>query len=516
MADASLFTGEDDPLTETRRVRRRKDPSADPHPSLSLVLPLPRPSAWSNASSFPVSAPRSEHAVVSSLSVASAFSDGELRAGRHFNARLWDPVDCSRFMDDRPWSAVEAFVRECVAEGGGEGCGVERLGADATEGPTDLAPAGVCPGAGVLDGDRLEKYPLVKPGKTPRHTYKVGLSYYGPAFAGWAWMPSDRAYMERGEAWARGEVSVMATVQHALRGLFEGDKQRPIRSAGRTDKGVSGAGQCISFWTLNDLDPGDIERAIADSPPGKKGWLRVTETPARMPTQFHATFAATWRRYVYIMPLRQAGEEDGTPRGDVDPVAVDALLRQLEGKEVDMYPFARDTPPGKGAVCRFMVARAFKSTVPRRKTTEAEASHHAGGAGDDTSEHQLSRRRRQWRRQVEIAGAVDPDCEADTEVGRAEPRTTQRAVDDVDDDVDPVLVVELVADRFLRKLVRVLVATAVREAVAGAAADVLLALSEAQERTSTASPAPPQGLILAGVGYGNHPVWDEQGRAVGG
>ena len=39
----------------------------------------------------------------------------------------------------------------------------------------------------------------------------------------------------------------------------------------------------------------------------------------------------------------------------------------------------------------------------------------------------------------------------------------------------------MVADRFLRKLVRVLVATAVREAAAGAAPDVLLALSAVSE-----------------------------------
>ena len=55
---------------------------------------------------------------------------------------------------------------------------------------------------------------------------------------------------------------------------------------------------------------------------------------------------------------------------------------------------------------------------------------------------------------------------------------------------------------------RVLVATAVREAAAGAAPDVLLALSAARERTATAPPAPPNGLMLAGVGYGDHPAWD--------
>ena len=74
------------------------------------------------------------------------------------------------------------------------------------------------------------------------------------------------------------------------------------------------------------------------------------------------------------------------------------------------------------------------------------------------------------------------------------------------------MVVELVANRFVRKLVRVLVVTAAREAAAGAADDVLLALAATRERAATAAPAPPQGLFLAGVGYGDHPEWDERGE----
>ena len=97
--------------------------------------------------------------------------------------------------------------------------------------------------------------------------------------------------------------------------------------AGRTDKGVSGAGQALSFWTKNDIAPVDIVAAVADSAPGKMGLLRVTDEPVKVSVQFHATFAATWRRYVYVMPLRQAGEEAGTPTADVDPAAVNRVLR---------------------------------------------------------------------------------------------------------------------------------------------------------------------------------------------
>ena len=52
-----------------------------------------------------------------------------------------------------------------------------------------------CNRKGVLDGTRLDNFPLHKPGKIARHNYKLPLAYFGPAFAGWAWMPSDRAYM---------------------------------------------------------------------------------------------------------------------------------------------------------------------------------------------------------------------------------------------------------------------------------------------------------------------------------
>jgi hypothetical protein len=61
-----------------------------PHPSMSLVLQLPPPLDAAAAAA-------------NNDASSSAFADGELRAGKHFNALLWDPVASARFLDDRPW-----------------------------------------------------------------------------------------------------------------------------------------------------------------------------------------------------------------------------------------------------------------------------------------------------------------------------------------------------------------------------------------------------------------------------
>jgi hypothetical protein len=171
--------------------------------------------------------------------------------------------------------------------------------------------------------------------------------------------------------------------------------------------------------------------------------------------------------------------EERTPRREIDVSLLNEMLGRLVRKEtkhpfdggkaavdgvdgiastgspgVDCYAFARDTVAGKDSRVVFRVARAFRGHVPR----------------------------------------VDDD-----------PHGTETR----DSRGEEVIVIELVANRFLRKLVRVLVATAAREAATGAKPDVLLALAAARERSATASAAPPNGLFFAGVGYGDHPEYDE-------
>lgn len=172
---------------EGRRARRANVADKQmgpklPHPSVSLVLPLPPPTTTTTTTTTKFGGIESADDAANKNASSSAFADGELRAGTHFNALLWDPVACARFLDDRPWGCVEAFARgvvdgsRCISHL----CVGGRAGADNVH----IDPAGVCTGKGVLDGDRLERHPLSKPGKALRHNYKVNLAYYGPAGTG--------------------------------------------------------------------------------------------------------------------------------------------------------------------------------------------------------------------------------------------------------------------------------------------------------------------------------------------
>jgi len=568
-------------------------PTGANHPSLALVCPIP-----SDAPPFAL-----ERASSQSQS-SSAFASGDrLVAGVHFNALRWDPVACSRFLDDRPWRAVERFALRVVR---GDAC-LSDLHAT-------LEPARVCsgPGVNVNTKARLGSSERRGDGRRPRYTYRVPLAYHGPAFAGWSWTPNDAPLTERTvtvttetetdaeeNLWTPGAYSVAATAQAALatriretraeselelpaaeevhrrrppnyrkrpntRGDDEGARSSlTLAVAGRTDRGVNGAAQCVSFWSYDRVD---VREAIARCDAGVAGLLRVLDPPDGVllaPTRaFHATFCATWRRYVYVFPLRQAGlERPRTPTLErrLDVGRADAMLRKLversaEAGGVDCAAFARDADPARDATCVFKVARAFESAVPRETPEEARESHvemmigrgegeasasalalaRASARSRKHAEAAARARRREGRGGGEeddaggsaiprglIGGDPDPDPDADADAD-ADPDPDADPDDpsvplvdpyaDSHPDSEPVMVVELVANRFVRKLVRVLVATAAREAAAGAADDVLLALAATRERAATAAPAPPQGLFLAGVGYGDHPEWDERGE----
>jgi tRNA U38,U39,U40 pseudouridine synthase TruA len=301
---------------------------------------------------------------------------------------------------------------------------------------------------------------------------------------------------------------------------------------------------------------------------------------AAVDREFHATFSASWRRYVYLLPLRhqqqhvqqqqqhvllprytdeltaalqhpaqhaaaaaaesqeqqqgcqqqqqqgcQQQQQQGCQQqqqqrllsalqaGDVDPASVNALLQQLQGKPINYYAYARDTPRGKDCECTLHVARASLVHIPAPAASPAQ-------------------RQVEQRRHAEAAA------------GAAEQRDLQQQ----QQGCVPCLCIELVGDRFLRKMVRVLVATAVREAVllqqdqaaagkaahaddnlmqgstataataaaaavgaevssetgsskSGVGVQALVALADSMDRQATAPPAPALGLCFAAVGY---------------
>jgi tRNA U38,U39,U40 pseudouridine synthase TruA len=275
---------------------------------------------------------------------------------------------------------------------------------------------------------------------------------------------------------------------------------------------------------------------------------------AAVDREFHATFSAHWRRYVYLLPLRQQLQQHESdvllPRftdelaaalqhpaqqaaasnqlqqdnqqqqqqlllsalqgGDVDSAVVNALLQQLQGRRLNYYAYARDTPRGKDCECLLHTARASLVHLPVAAVSQ---------------EQQQSR---QQHGGVAAASAADQ---------QGQQQQQQQGV--------ACLCIELAGDRFLRRMVRVLVATAVREALllqqgrvasnygtsaaalavnadrpqSGAAAapvadggdgtgessraglQALVALAASMDRQATAPPAPALGLCFAAVGY---------------
>lgn len=373
----------------------------------------------------------------------------------------WTARESYEFMYARPWQQVLDFYSNIV------------------NGHMSLSTLFGAEMHSSADGGDVESESTSAPiedrtGRWARVTFKIILSYHGGSFDGWQKQP--------------GLNTVQGLVETSL-GRFVDDKKAqqlkdkgsPIEGtslvAGRTDKGVTALQQVCSFYTWRkDIKPQDIVVAINEAAPGK---LRVVSV-AEMSRVFHPNFCAKWRRYVYIFPLNEGGEDveytnskeyhgnqiynfskhvgkeiiEEFNKDDVDGLEcqkkprrfkiskVNQLLLQLEGKSLSYKVFARDTKAsrniGPPTECFLFHARASEIRLPC-----------SGLEGGYTK----------------------------------------------------AMCVELVANRFLRRMVRVLVSTAIREAAAGAEDDALTKLVDATCRRATAPPAPPDGLCLVDVGY---------------
>eukprot|EP01024_Parvocaulis_polyphysoides_P053680 TRINITY_DN53631_c0_g1_i1.p3 TRINITY_DN53631_c0_g1~~TRINITY_DN53631_c0_g1_i1.p3 ORF type:complete len:188 (-),score=27.83 TRINITY_DN53631_c0_g1_i1:71-568(-) len=132
---------------------------------------------------------------------------------------------------------------------------------------------------------------------------------------------------------------------------------------------------------------------------------------------------------------------------EVDVEKIQRMLQTLEGKELDYFAYARDTPKGKTTNCTLKRARACIVQIPKLESQV-----------DDNST------------------VLDALC------------------------------IDLVGVRFLRKMVRILVATVIRESIPCAASQngdeqALIQMIEQQDRFLTAPAMIPDGLCFAGVGY---------------
>jgi tRNA pseudouridine(38-40) synthase len=83
-----------------------------------------------------------------------------------------------------------------------------------------------------------------------------------------------------------------------------------ITGAGRTDRGVSAISQIINFNTNNmNLTTNDIYNKFKQSKPCLDGRLTIYDC-YRVPKKFHSRASATWRRYLYMFPLKRLSTDD--------------------------------------------------------------------------------------------------------------------------------------------------------------------------------------------------------------
>ncbi|HEX2646315.1 MAG TPA: tRNA pseudouridine(38-40) synthase TruA, partial [Candidatus Dormibacteraeota bacterium] len=108
---------------------------------------------------------------------------------------------------------------------------------------------------------------------------KVVLEYDGTNFAGWQQQAHGR--------------TVEAELKKALRKITGQDLT--VYAAGRTDAGAHAEGQVVSFHTDGRIAPNRVVEALNARLPDDVAALSAEVVP----DDFHARYAARWRRYRY-------------------------------------------------------------------------------------------------------------------------------------------------------------------------------------------------------------------------
>ena len=227
-----------------------------------------------------------------------------------------------------------------------------------------------------------------------------------------------------------------------------------IKVAGRTDAGVSAISQVCRIRTYR-TDIGEstnnntgeglekfVQNLVNYEMQQLGEGLRIRDVE-RVKHDFHPTFDASCRAYVYLIDVNDDASDAITPKITRHIVPkLNSVLKTLEGKELDYLAMSYGKVKTQTTLCTLLHARA---------------------------------------------GIVEWKCNNDSE----SPKRKQ------------AICIELVGDRFLRRMVRLLVATALREASGADGCDdnALLNILTSMDRTYRARAAPPDGLIFVGAGY---------------
>ncbi|KAF9617881.1 hypothetical protein IFM89_039100 [Coptis chinensis] len=393
------------------------------------------------------------------------------------NSARWNGRECHEFMySSRPWQKVVDFYSNVVN-------GKVPLSSLFQNEDTKTC----------IDEVVEEETKGRSTGRWERVTFKILLSYHGTCFDGWQKQP--------------GLNTVQGIVERSL-GRFVDDKKAeklkdkclPLEGcttvAGRTDKGVTALKQACSFYTWRkDIRVQDVEDAINEAAPGK---LRVISV-SKVSREFHPNFSAKWRRYFYIFPLNDEGEELGSELG-------------VEGENYIIEEHNRKLINGYGAHFgeeRGHLGEEGGGHLARDDLAESERGRKPVSFSIDKVNQLLlqlqgrSLSYKMFARDTKASRSTGPPTECIIYHVRATEATLpcDNKVPGKGGERVKVMCVELVGNRFLRRMVRVLVSTSIREAAAGADNDALLKLMDATCRRATAPPAPPDGLCLLDVGY---------------
>ncbi|XP_020109229.1 uncharacterized protein LOC109724721 [Ananas comosus] len=389
----------------------------------------------------------------------------------------WTARESYQYMYARPWDKVVGFYSRMVRGGKGASSlsilfpneNLESLESTENNQGCDEKASVISNGKG---------------GRWERVTFKIVVSYHGGSFDGWQKQP--------------GLNTVQGLVEKSLGKFVDERKAKQLKEkslpvegcavvAGRTDKGVTALQQVCSFYTWRkDVESRDIMDAVNEAAPEKLRALLVS----KVSREFHPNFVAKWRRYFYIFPLDEEEPQIDSIGREFSKIADCSINDKLDGRH--------------------------------RLEQEEQSITSLNGNGDDSEDNTSTKPKsfcvskvnrliqqlegkslsyKMFARDTQASRSTGPPTECFMFHSRAA-ETKLPCVNEDDGGGMRVMCVELVGNRFLRKMVRVLVATAIREAAAGADDDALLNLMDATCRRATAPPAPPEGLCLVDVGYG--------------
>lgn len=305
---------------------------------------------------------------------------------------------------------------------------------------------------GITSNNKNDDIDFVSPSKIKRTSkknrkrtnLKISVAYRGLGFCGWE---DQRHELYRNNSNISNTDNVnqpLPSVQGSLADILgpvigkssKNTKPIEIKVAGRTDRGVSAIGQVCRVRTWNDIPDVEayIQELVNNEAAAKNLGLCITNVE-RVGPEFHPSFGARSRSYVYLIDLEEDSDDQESPRITSDLVPrLDRMLHELEGKELDYFALSHGKVKTETTLC---ILYHSKVSI------------------------------------VEYTGGGDHKRQA--------------------------LCFELVGNRFLRRMVRLLVGTALREAYRGGGDDSLEHILLSKDRRERSRAAPPDGLMFVGA-----------------